>query len=120
MKKLNVRVKRLLAVVKPILLTLIILLFLFSLVSGSNDYGGGIKGILMNSPNSLPWFILLILVLFSWKYEFAGGVIVFLMGIFTIFFFKTLNDLPVFFLISAPLILLGILLIIGSYLKKTH
>jgi len=40
------------------LLLFTILLFGFALLSGSEDYGGGIQGILKNGINALPWAIL--------------------------------------------------------------
>ena len=31
--------------------------FVFALLSGAEQYGGGIKGVMMNSPNALPWLV---------------------------------------------------------------
>ena len=65
-----------------------ILIFLFALVSGSEDYGGGLRGILENSPNALPWLVLLLLVLVAWRWELTGGILITLLGLFLIYFFN--------------------------------
>ncbi|SDS18517.1 hypothetical protein SAMN04515667_1600 [Formosa sp. Hel1_31_208] len=44
------------------LLLIASLLFAFALLSGSEGYGGGIMGIVKNSPNALPWVVLMFLV----------------------------------------------------------
>ena len=64
-----------------------VLIFVFALLSGSETFGGGIKGILKNSPNALPWLILLILVVIAWKWELVGGILITLLGILALGFF---------------------------------
>jgi hypothetical protein len=64
-----------------------VLVFVFALLSGSETFGGGIKGILKNSPNALPWLILLVLVVIAWKWELVGGILITLLGLFALGFF---------------------------------
>ena len=45
------------------LLVLGVFVFFFALFSGARGYGGGIEGIMLNSPNALPWLILLLFLL---------------------------------------------------------
>lgn len=92
--------------------------FLFALLSGSEAYGGGIKGILKNSPNALPWLLLGIVVYLAFRWELLGGLLVAAMGIFTVFFFKAYNQPVVLFMISVPLLILGGFLIAAWYLTK--
>lgn len=92
--------------------------FVFSLLSGAEEYGGGLRGIVMNSPNSLPWIFLFGLVYLSWKKEIIGGFLIFLMGIGTVLFFKTFQDIVVFSIVSLPLLLLGGGLVLNQYLIK--
>ena len=92
--------------------------FVFALFSGAEEYGGGLKGVLMNSPNALPWLLLFLLIYVAWKKELIGGSLIVLAGFLTIFFFKTYKYLIVFLLISLPLILLGGSLMISYYLDK--
>ena len=63
---------------------LILTLFwgVFALLSGTNEYGGGIGGLIKNSPNALPWIVLLGVNYIAWKKEIAGGVIILLIGLF--------------------------------------
>lgn len=101
-----------------VLLVLGILLFIFSLLSGADRLGGGIKGIIYNSPNALPWLILLIAIYIAFKWEMVGGLIILMMGLFTIFFFNAVENLFVLLVISIPLIVLGKLLVIAWYLDR--
>jgi len=64
-----------------------VLVFVFALLSGSETFGGGIKGILKNSPNALPWLVLVILVFVAWKWELVGGILITLLGIAALIFF---------------------------------
>ena len=94
-----------------VLLVLAILIFLFALVSGAEE-NSGIMGILKNSPNALPWAILLIIVWIVWKKELLGGIIIILFGIAGAAFFSIWNNLFefVFWLI------LGIIMLGGFFL----
>ncbi len=103
---------------RTILLIITALVFVFSLLSGSEEYGGGIKGILKNSPNALPWLLLFVFIYVAWKWELVGGAIVALMGVFTVFFFHSYRFPIVFFVISVPLIILGGFFIASWYLTR--
>lgn len=95
-----------------------ILIFIFALVSGSSFYNAGLMGIVYNSPNAIPWAFLLGLVYLAWKNELWGGTLITLMGIFTIFFFKTYEDLIVFSIVSLPLLVFGCFFLASWYLRK--
>ena len=92
--------------------------FIFALLSGAEKLGGGIKGIILNSPNALPWLLLFVLVWAVKKWELIGGILIALVGVLTIFVFDTFETLLTFFSISFPLIVLGLLLVIASKLSK--
>jgi hypothetical protein len=92
--------------------------FIFALLSGAEKLGGGIKGIILNSPNALPWLLLFVLVWAVKRWELIGGILIALVGVLTIFVFDTLETLFTFFSISFPLIVLGLLLVIASKLSK--
>lgn len=101
------------------LLILSITFFVFALLSGSEQMGGGIKGIVLNSPNALPWLIFLAVVVLAQRKELIGGLIIILLGIVSIFFFQTLaQGMAIFFLISFPPLLLGSLLVIAWLLSQ--
>ncbi len=70
------------------LLIIGVMAFLFALFSGAGDYGGGFRGILKNSPNALPWSILLILTLVAWKRELIGGLLITFLGLVLLYFFN--------------------------------
>ena len=105
-------------IARTILLIVSIFWFIFALLSGAEEYGGGLRGIIMNSPNALPWLLLFLLVRIAWKEELIGGSLISLMGFITIAFFKTYKHTEVFMLISLPLIILGSFLIASYYLDK--
>lgn len=88
--------------------------FLFALASGAEKFGEGIKGIIMNSPNAIPWAILLLIAWFTNRYERAGGVLIMILGVWTIFFFKTYEEFLNFITISFPLIAIGVILVMPS------
>ena len=92
--------------------------FVFALLSGSEEYGGGIKGLILNSPNALPWLLLGVLVYVAFKWELVGGLLIAGMGGLTVFFFHAYKSAFVFFAIPVPLILLGCFLIVSWYLTK--
>lgn len=117
--KISANVAKILRYVsRTILLTVSVFLFVFSLLSGAENYGGGLKGILANSPNALPWVFLFVLIYIAWKWELTGGILIASMGIFTIFFFNALESSFVLYFVSIPLIILGTALIISWYLTK--
>ena len=118
LKKLFFPAKYLRCFTRTVLLVISIFWFVFALLSGAADYGGGVRGILMNSPNALPWLLLLILVYIAFKWELVGGILIGLMGILTIFAFNTFRHLFVLFAISIPLIILGGFLILLSLSKS--
>jgi hypothetical protein len=89
--------------------------FVFALLSGAEEYGGGIKGILKNSPNALPWLILFFFVFLAWKKKLIGGIVILLIAVFTLFMFDHPTAL---LLISLPLLISGGLLIVSHYLKN--
>jgi len=101
-----------------VLIVVVTFWFIFALLSGSEEYGGGLKGIILNSPNALPWLLLGVLVYVAFKWELMGGLLIAGMGVFTVFFFNAYKSPLVFFAISVPLIVLGGLLIGIRYLTK--
>jgi len=92
------------------LLVIGLLVFTFALLSGSEGYGGGIMGIIKNSPNALPWLIFLIFVFIAWKWELVGGIIITIFGIAALIFF---NSGPNFF--WAPNIIVFLFILFGSF-----
>jgi len=77
----------------------------FSLLSGAED-----GGTFHNIPNSLPWLILLILTCLTFKWQILGGILLALFGLATIFFFSAFQFLWILFIISLPIIIIGLLL----------
>jgi hypothetical protein len=102
------------------LLILGILVFLFALLSGSEGYGGGIMGIIKNSPNAIPWAILLILVLVAWKWELIGGILIVVLGIamFYLLIWGTLFFSLFTFLLTIIITILGSFFIVSRLLRR--
>jgi len=100
------------------LVTITTFWFIFALLSGSEKFGGGIKGLLLNIPNALPWLLLFAVVYVAWKWEFIGGLAITLIGLFTIFFFQTYKSLITLLGISLPLLIIGVFLLLSWQLTK--
>ena len=98
-----------------------IVVFLFALVSGSEDYGGGIGGIIKNSPNALPWAAFLIIAVAARKWELIGGIIITLFGLAATYFFNFSgpNFFLVTFIITTLITMVGLLFIIAWYIDRT-
>jgi hypothetical protein len=104
----NTRIIHILRHTARVFLILIALFFfVFALLSGAEEYGSGMWGIVQNSPNALPWLLLLILAGATWKWEKASGIIIILFGLFTLIAFDAFEEPFVLFVISLPLIILG-------------
>jgi len=101
-----------------IILIIAVLFFIFALLSGSEEYGGGINGVLMNSPNALPWLVLFLLVGVAWKWEKIGGWFFILFAIFSVFFFNVFKSPGVLLFVTLPILLVGILFLISSKFNK--
>lgn len=102
------------------LLIVTITIFIFSLLSGEEQYGGGISGIIKNSPNAIPWAVLFLLVLVAWKFELIGGIIITIGGLFFVYFFnfRGENFFLFTFILTMLITLMGIFFILSYYLRK--
>lgn len=84
--------------------TLIILYILFvSMFAFDTEFG---LGFLMHL---VPSFILLTILIFTWKKQKLAGIFLVLFGIATIFYYGTYSDWRIFFMTSFPPILAGTL-----------
>jgi len=92
----------------------------FALVSGAEDYDGGLEGVIKNSPNSLPWLLLLGALFIAWKREFIGGSIIIALGLLLQIFFNFFR-VPRFSatcLLTSAIVLFGVCFIASWYLRK--
>ena len=98
-----------------------ITIFIASFIFGADDYGGGIKGIIKNAPNALPWAGLLLIILIAWKWELAGGILLTIFGIWLVYFFNFSG--PNFwwatFIVTLLFPIFGILFILSSNLRPS-
>ena len=102
------------------LLILGVLVFLFALASGADAYGGGVRGVVKNSPNALPWLLLLAFLLLAWKRELVGGISIIVYGLALMVFITLMTHrfyLAVL-IITLLIILLGVFFILSWYLRK--
>ena len=101
------------------LLVVLTLAFIFALLSGSGDYGGGIKGLLKNSMNAAPWLIMLIFLFVAWKWELIGGILITLLGFGAMFLFcYPWKGFEFAFFLSLVIIIFGSLFIISWNLTR--
>lgn len=103
-----------------ILLGLGIITILFALLSGAEDYGGGIDGILKNFPNALPWFLLLVVLYIAWNWEVVGGIIIIVFGlsVLYVFNFSTTNFLSIASILAFLIIILGAFFVLSWYFER--
>ena len=103
------------------LLLLTLFTFTFALLSGAEKYGGGLNGVLKNSPNALPWVGLLLLVYVAWKWEWVGGLLITVLGLFLVYYFNFQGSRFYWavFLVTILVVVLGVCFMLSSYLRKT-
>ena len=65
----------------------------------------------------IPSFVLVGILILSWKYKLAGGITFIVLSIIFTIFFNTYKDIIVFLLISLPLLVIGTLFIVDSKVK---
>ena len=115
MKNHEKTVKILRNIARVFLIILAAFWFVFALLSGAEEYGGGIQGIIKNSPNALPWAVLFVCVFITWKWELIGGILLIAMGVFTAIQFDAFESVIILCMISLPLVLMGIIFILSWY-----
>jgi len=91
----------------------------FALFSGAEAFGGGLSGVIRNSPNALPWIGLLLLTFFARKNGRIGGLLLLLLGLGLAYFF---NKGPVFnwsvLIVTLLVPFCGVLFMFGA--RKTN
>lgn len=93
---------------RTILLIVTTFWFVFALLSGAEQYGGGFGGVVRNSPNALPWLVLYLINIVAWKYELIGGALLIACGLFATFAFDVLKgNWGVLWIAVVPLFILG-------------
>jgi succinate dehydrogenase/fumarate reductase cytochrome b subunit len=103
-----------------ILFVFSLLIFIFALLSGSESFGGGVSGIIKNSPNSLPWLVLLALVIIAWRNPLFGGILITIAGAILTYYFNFSGDnfFLLTFIICMLIVFLGLLVwMTESYLR---
>jgi hypothetical protein len=111
------RAARLLRVVARGALILVCLFwFVFALLSGAEELGGGLGGILRNSPNALPWVVLALLIALAFRFERAGGAMIVLAGGLAALQFNAVQAWQAMVLIPLPVVLCGVALFVTGTL----
>lgn len=104
------------------LLFLGITAFGFALISGSESFGGGLMGVFKNSPNALPWLILLGVIAYAWKNELYGGISITVLGVAAVIAFNFIG--PRFFIetfiLTSLIPTFGGFLLFSWYLRKPN
>lgn len=101
--------------VLAILFILFLALFSFDVFSMEGTIFQKTGGFLIHN---IPVFILIFLLVFSWKYEKLGGLLFILAAIVFTFFFHTYQRTDIFLLISFPLLLTGLLFFLSGQKDK--
>jgi len=101
-------------------LTLIsLLLFVFALFSGAEE--NTFQGLLKNSPNALPWLIMLAISLFGWKHRLVTGIAALILGTFFIVFLAVNGStLFVVYIVVGLIPMFGGLLVGSHYAEKSE
>jgi hypothetical protein len=107
-------------IARTTMLTIGVLLFVFALFSGAESFGGGVLGVIKNSPNAIPWLGLLVFVFIAWKWELPGGILITALGLFVTWFMSVRGNnfyvIPfIFFLL---IILMGVFFLLSWYLRR--
>jgi hypothetical protein len=70
------------------LLSILTPTMIFAILSGSEEYGGGIHGMIQNSPNAWPWVAMIFIVLLSRKWQKLTAFLITAAGLFLLWFFN--------------------------------
>jgi lipid-A-disaccharide synthase-like uncharacterized protein len=89
--------------------------FGFALLSGAERYGGGIDGVIQNSPNALPWLLLLIVAAMSFRWPLAGAICTALFGLHSLIQYDAFKNPVVLFAVSLPLLIISALLFLSRF-----
>lgn len=97
-------------------------MFSLDIFDGNYGFWGTIVGLFMHN---IPVFILIALLVFSWKREWLGGLVFILAGLFLILSSALKNNFEWYmisysFIIAGPAFLIGILFLINWQQKKKH
>lgn len=93
---------------RTVLLIVTTFWFVFALLSGAEQYGGGFGGVVRNSPNTLPWLVLYLINIAAWKYERIGGALLIACALFMTLAFDVLEgNWGVLWIAVVPLLMLG-------------
>lgn len=105
---------------RSLMLILSTMFIIFAMLSGAEQYGGGIMGVIKNSPNAMPWVLLLLLSVVAWKKELIGGIIITALGCFVVYYFNFTNPRIWWEVFFATLVfpILGSFFIISNLLRK--
>jgi len=105
--------------IRTILTILVLTIAVFAVFSGADAYGGGVRGLIKNSPNALPWALLLVPVIIAWKSEKIGGILILVLGLGLVYYFNTgPNFFLATFLVTCMIPVLGGCLLIISRLRN--
>ncbi|MBT8376935.1 MAG: hypothetical protein HKN99_01550 [Winogradskyella sp.] len=101
------------------LIFVLVPLLLFSLVSGTEGGDNGIYDIIKNSPNAIPWVILIALLFLSKSRSKLAGVLITLIGIGVVYFFNFSgpNFWWITFIVTCLIPVFGLLILLSSYLN---
>jgi len=96
------------------------LVFVFALLSGSENNEGGISSIIKNSPNAFPWLVFLGLIWFASRKELIGGSIILSLGLYMLYHFNVFSDPNIApLIISALVISIGLLFVLSwSFMEE--
>ena len=98
------------------------LIFFQAFFSGLNDFKGSIDGIISNSPYSLAWLSLLIILYISWVWDIAGGITILIADLTFIYLAFDNGWSGNFWILTLIvfLLVLSVLLITSSILSDTE
>jgi prepilin signal peptidase PulO-like enzyme (type II secretory pathway) len=86
-------------------------IFSFDVFGGDDSFGLKMLGFLVHN---IPVLILIVILIISWKWEMAGGVLFILASISGTVFFHSFSGNPGSLIVIAPFLLIGILFILHA------
>jgi hypothetical protein len=92
--------------------------FVFALLSGAEELGGGFRGVLLNSPNAIPWLLFFGMVGISFKWPKIGGGVFVILGLFMSVFFDWWKEPLLFPTLILPVIVCGLLFWMSDKFRK--
>ena len=98
-----------------ILAILFMIMFSFDVFGGNEPFGKQLLGFLAHN---IPAIVLIISLVFAWKYEIAGGIVILVLSVALMIVFKTFSGNAGSLILISPFFISGLMFILHKTLSR--